>query len=129
MTVVVPTTDSVGWVKDLAQMADRLMSYAMTSNYSQSSLYPNRITSIPWIIKVSNNDPYTLEQNLRDALQGYFGRYFDIVEVEVLVSESNDTYLDESGLTIRLDLNIVHQGYRHSLGRLIQTVNSQIVVK
>jgi len=100
------TLSDKGWVTDGRDIFDRVFAYFLASDYSQSNVYYNNISSFPYIIQESGNDITKLIQTTESTLKTYLSRYF--TDVVVLVK---DTTPDASGaveLTIRLSLR--HNG-------------------
>lgn len=125
MVVKLPTLSSSGWVEELAEKADKLMSYFLIAEESQTSMYRGQITSLTSLLRLNSNDEYALRSDVRDSLEAYLRRYFDDVDVTVNITENAD--IGKHGLDIELDVTIVEAGNRYSLGRLVSTVNASIM--
>lgn len=125
MSIKVPTLSSSGWVGELAEKADKLLSYFFVSEASQTNLYAGRITSLPNLLKNNAHDDFDLRTAVQSALVTYLERHFDAVEVVVTTKEN--TLNGEKGLDLELDILVVQDGAQHSLGRLVSTLNSSIM--
>ena len=124
MSAKVPTLSTSGWVEDIAEKADRLMSYYFVSDASQTTLYLGKITSLPLQIQRYGQDDYGLRQAVQAELTQLFGRYFDAVQVEVTTDKPVPNDLNRINLT--LSVLVTQNGKQYSLGRLISTINSKI---
>ena len=122
---VIPSLSASGWLTEIAERADALMAYYVTSEYSQSYIYEGRITSLTYHIQQHGNDPLRLESRVTGDLQAYFGRYFDRVELEVRTDLPDPE--DPNRINLRIDC-IVYQGeYRYSIGREIRAANNKVI--
>ena len=81
--VVVPQLGGAGWISDPAQQLNTMMAYAITSNYSQSTIYKGKVTSIPYILAQYQNNQAELVSHLQSSLTEYFYPVFDSVTVDV----------------------------------------------
>ena len=120
---ILPTLSTDGWVNELAMKADRIMSYFFISDFSQTELYPDKITSLPYIIKVNAGDEMLLKSEMTRALNAYLSRHFDKADVSVSTNITSDT---DHRLEIKLIITVYENDVQYNLGRLIQTVNSTI---
>ena len=125
VSTVVPTLSSVGWVTEVAEKADRLFAYYMTSEYSQSNAYYKEITSLTWHIQQFGSDPSVLKKRIEDDLMTYLSRYFEMVDLEVSTQHPNPE--DPEKINIRISAIVYDQGKRYSLGREIQATKSKVV--
>lgn len=123
MAVVVPTLTLAGYIKDEPSIMKQMLSYALTSNYSQSTLFLGKITSIPYIISRSYQDKSQLINELQEALYSYYQRAFKTVEVEV--SQSPITNSDNFNIRIYLSA-IGSAGKRFNLASLARVDNGAL---
>jgi hypothetical protein len=112
-----PSLSEDGWVNTTSKMVDYMMSHFLLSEYSRDPLYRGNITSLPYILQSSNGNVEDAIANARTALQTYFSRYFDNVEVQV-VEQPND---EQPGLAqIKIYIQFTDKnGVTDSVGRLI----------
>ena len=68
-TTVVPTMDSMGWVQDVPNKLDRLLSYFYYSDYKQSDLYAGQIQSLPRFLQTVGNKATMAAPKIEEALQ------------------------------------------------------------
>ena len=83
MPPTLPTVSTSGWVNDIAEKADRLLSYYFVSDYSQSNAYRGQIVSLPQQVQEFGHDALALERSMKAALETYFGQYFESAQVDV----------------------------------------------
>jgi nucleotide-binding universal stress UspA family protein len=126
MTIPVPSLSASGWVIEIAEKADKLMANFFASDYSQSNIYKGSITSLAYMVREWSKDTYTLSTNMERELFNYLSRYFEEVQVDVSVSEETVSG-QGTVLSIELDVIVVENGQRYSLGHLITTMDSQVI--
>lgn len=124
MKVPLPSLSSKGWITEIAEKCDMLLSYFFISDHSQTYLYKNNVTSLPYLIQQHGHEKNKLNNEIEKALFVYLKRYFDDVLIETSVQEDEK---EKSKLDITIDIIINEDGKRHSLGRLIRSLNSKIV--
>lgn len=121
----VPSLSSAGWLGEVSDKADKLMAYYLTTDYSQTHLYPKQVVSLAYHIAEYSNNYLDLEVRVRIDLEQYFKRYFD--DVEIIVSVSAYDPEEPSLLNLTLDVVVVQDGVSYSLGREIGTKNGSII--
>lgn len=97
MDRTIPTLSAKSWLhnEDTAERLDAAMSYAFTSDNSQSVTFAGKITSIQWIISQYNNSTTELQSAMQKALEDYLKKQFDTVDLRVEITE-NGAQLDIS---------------------------------
>lgn len=125
MQHAIPTLSTAGFVTDIPSMIDRMFSYYLTSDYSQSNLFQGRVLSLQKQIQAYQHDDIALTNKVREELEGYFGSVADAVTVRVSTDQPNPD--DPSRINITLSAMIVKEGKSYSLGRLIETQDSKIL--
>jgi hypothetical protein len=119
-----PSLDSGGWVTGVAQKAEKLFSYFLASERSQSNHYPD-IQSLPYIIQQNSDDDISLQTEIRNALSKLFEDYFEYVEIEVLV-RPQDGQENNPKQDIRISALVRSNGVQYSLQQLLQSSNKTI---
>lgn len=124
MTEVLPTLSTSGWVNGVQEKADRLLSYFISSQFSQSYVYNGSISSLPYLIQKNGHSIGNLREDLTGKINQLYSSYFDnaTVEVEIIPIDENNSSL----YNIRLSLVVAANGVNYSLGRLIEVSNSTI---
>lgn len=112
-----------GWINELAAVCDRLLAYFLVSDYSQTELYPDEISSLPYIIKTYGDDEIRLKSVLTSTLNKYLSRHFDRADVSV---STNNVSTTDYRLEIKLIITVYQNDVQYSVGQLIQTVNSVV---
>ena len=122
MSQAVPSLDSSGWVSGLGQKADRLLSYWITSQYSQTILFRGKIRPLQWLLQhYGTQDRIGLQDGIQAALNDMFSPYFD----QVIVNVGVDPYVaDDSMLDIRIDITVYDKGSAYSVGSLLSTTGT-----
>ena len=121
----VPTLSAAGFVSEIAGKLDNLMVYFFTSEYSQTNIYAEQITSLQYIVQQHGNDPLQLRMLIKSSLDKYLGRHFDTVSVDAYtnVGEGN---ADTARFTLTIDVDVAENGNTYSLGKEISVINSKI---
>lgn len=125
MAAAVPTLSNAGWITNIAEKADTLVSYYFVAEASQTHLYLGNVVSLPAQVQAYGNDSHQLRIKVRDDLQRYLAPYFDEVILDVAVDLPAPD--DPNRINITVDCKLMENGVAYSLGRLISTVNSKIV--
>lgn len=120
----VPTLSSTGWVSGIAQKADKLFTYFLTSERSQSNAFDG-IASLQYLMQQYGDDELVLERKIEQTLSQLYRRYFEGVEVKARVrepqAEARDNRLD---LTLKV---LVNDGkYKYNLSKLLKSANGSL---
>lgn len=121
----VPTLSASGWVGDVVSMATRLLDYFFSSDYSQSHLYRDNVSSFPYLVKVNGHRPEELKRGVKTTLTRYLSRYFDNVVITAStnpIAEDND-----SRYNLTIDINVTLNGREVSLGRAVELGDGRVV--
>lgn len=121
----VPSLSAAGWLTELAERADALMAYYLTSEHSQSYIYRDNITSLPYHIKQHGANPSRLESVVETDLLTYFRRHFE--DAEISASTDNPDPDDPERINLTLDCVIIENGKRYSLGREIRSEDNRVI--
>lgn len=111
---VIPTLSSSGWVRAPTEKIDRALSYALTTDALQSTLYRGNLTSIPAIIQANINNRSGLANKAQAALDYYFKRLFDDAAVDVEVHEVPNK---PSQLNLIVRIRVTDQGVGYDVAR------------
>jgi hypothetical protein len=117
----VPSLSDDGWVYSNEKVTDYLLCHFFEAEYSQTYIYDNKVSSLPYLLFRNNNNPTELCREMISTLQRYFGRYFNDVVVEV-----SDRTPDPLSTVRELSLYMQYtdiEGEMLNLGRLIATNN------
>lgn len=123
MAKKVPTLSARGWLSEISEKADALIAYYITSEHSQSYIYPHQVTSLIYHVQQNTEEPERLERDVQLGLDRYLRRYFENVELVVAVKEIDN---EPNRVDIRIDCTITDNGYRYDLGRQIQIDGEQV---
>lgn len=86
----VPSLSPDGWVTNTVMKADYLLSHFFMSEKSRSPLFPDGVSSFPWLIQKYQGDPSITARETEDTLRRYFGKYFPTVDAEVLAEAETE---------------------------------------
>lgn len=109
---VIPTMSVVGFVTDPVARMDRLLTYWLTSQYSQSYCFYTSIHSFQKLIQEYDGIPDRLAEAVKDDLKTYLTPHFDNVEIKTSVEypkgKANSKFYH---LTIAVDMVQDQIGY------------------
>lgn len=120
---ILPTLSSSGWIEEVAEKADRVMSYFFVSEYSQSEIFKGNVTSLPHLIQQFGNDPLVLREEVTRKLQGLLERYF---EEAVVTTEITNEDQPASRIDLEISVRVREDGESYSLAKLVKTVNGKV---
>ena len=113
MKAPVPSLTTKGWISDVREACDSLLTHFYTSNFSQTQLYHKNVSSLQYILQETAQNEGALKQELERTLSKYLGRYFDHVGVQVQVLPTDG---DDSVQTIRINVTITDNNKDYDLG-------------
>lgn len=113
-----PSLSASGWVTAMGEKADNLFADFMVAESLQSHTCQGSVTSLPDIVQKYRHDPLRLAEEVRTALEVYYGRYYDSAEFQVTLKNANTT-----GTTYGFEIygKLVSEGKEYSLGKLLET--------
>lgn len=113
-----------GWIEAPLPKLDSLISDFGYAEYSQSTLYHGHVASLPYIIKVTQNNPRETTRLIQEILSVYLNRYFTNSRVESTVVE-DDTSSSKVGITLNVTVTDA-TGKDHALSRLLEYEGSKL---
>lgn len=120
----VPTLSLQGWLASPAEKIDRLLMYYFTTHASQTNVFSGSLASLTYQVQQYGHRPEQLREEMIDTLREFLQPYYESVNVDVVITQpeqGNDQRYD-----IRMDIELVHEGVRHTAGWLIHTLNSLV---
>lgn len=121
---VLPSLSSSGFIAQTAEKADRLLSYFFLTEGSQSELYRDKITSLPTLIQLYNDQTTVLAEETQQLLTQYFNRYFSDVTVNATAAIPQTGEDHRTVLTIQV--TFTDNGQVFDLAKAISIVDSKI---
>ena len=118
---VLPTLSSSGWVTAVSEKADRLLAYFFESDGLQSSLYRDKVYSLPTIVKDFNGDAQVITNEIQTQLTQYLSKYFTAVEVQ-----ADHEVNDKGEITVKIYARLTEDGKEYSLGKLVVLADNNI---
>lgn len=126
MSARLPSLSPSGWVEDVAVKADKVVSYFLVAEASQSNWFRHEIQSFVEILRANHTEEAKLGEGVRRGLDTLLRRYFDNVDVDVTITE-NGSDKDQYGWNVNIDAVVSQDGKNYSLGRLVSTVNASVM--
>lgn len=115
-----PSLDSEGWVTNIDQLIDRVLSYTFLSDASQSTMFKGYITSVQAIIQKNGDDALGLQEDMRMGLDNTFRRWFDKIEIDVRVQ---DVVPGSAQLNIEIYLEVSYRGESRKVASVAEFYN------
>lgn len=124
MSITLPSLSEDGWVMTDQRQAEYIFSHFFLSDYSQTYIYRDKITSFAWILAEGNGDMTKIGVMTQSRLSTYFSRYFHNVEVETeMLPDPNNP--SEYSIKIYLSFD-GKDGKNYNLGRIAFVQDSLI---
>lgn len=123
--ICAPTLSPQGWVTDVNNKADVLLSWFYESMHSQSYVYGNKVSSLQYLLQKYGNNITIFIQKLQDALELYLGRYYDVATATVTSDSTDITNLGTTSI-VRIHCSVMEGGITYSMGGLLTVANSKI---
>ena len=121
--VGIPTLSREGWVRNLSQQVDYMLSCFFTALYSQSNVYYGNVGSLVVIVRENSSDLLRMESEISDHLSTLFNNVFDSGQVNVSVEKVDD---DTNNYAIVVDAVITNKGEEYSVGKIVSLYSGQI---
>ena len=120
-----PSLSSHSWTESPVITADMLMSDFIAAEYSQTYIYKDTISSLPYIMQETNGEPEKTASMIQKTLETYFNRYFTgvIVETNVMENTAND---GKDSVSIYLQFTDAN-GVAQNLNKLMTYSNMKFV--
>lgn len=122
MTTVVPSLSTAGFITDLPTQIDKVMSYYLTSDFSQSNLFRGQIVSLQKQIQAYQHDKMLLNERVREELEGLLTEVADSASVNVSSETPNPE--DPGRINLTVAAVVTKDGKAYSVGKLIETRDS-----
>jgi hypothetical protein len=120
-----PSLSEDGWVVSTQQQADYLLADFFASDYSQTQLYLDKVSSAAYVIYKTQGDIIGTKNLLQNTLSDYFSRYFLNVNVDVTEVPNE---LDLSRVTLAIFLTFIDlDGIFFSLDKVFDIVDGKAV--
>ena len=120
MSTTLITLDSRGIVEDPDQKIERILSYLITTEASQSNVHRQQLTSIPAILMKSGTDMVAIKNKLENALESALEGYFTSVLLDISVDQST---IDPSKLIVIIRANVEQDGKWHDVAKALTASN------
>lgn len=121
MAIPVPSLSTAGWVTTPSDKADLLFSHFFEAEKSQTYLYGQNVSSLPYLVEQNGNNVASMVQALRLTLQRYLQAYYTGVQVDINVVEDATPRYE-----LQVYASVVEDGKQYSFGKLLQVANSKI---
>lgn len=120
-----PSLSVDGWTKSAIHVADQMLSDFFLSEYSQTSTWPDKVKSFPWLVQRYTDDASQLALQIQELLKSYFIQQFNDVQVEVLAIQDEGS-VNTNSMSFFLAFSD-DTGETFNLNRLLRYNNLKIV--
>lgn len=120
MSTTLVTLDSRGIVEDPDQKIERILSYLITTEASQSNAHRQQLISIPEILMKSGTNMVDIKNKLENALESSFEGYFTNVMLDITVDPSKT---DPSKLVVIIRAKVEQDGKWHDVAKALTASN------
>lgn len=115
-----PTLSTQGWCTGMFEKVNKILSYYLTSQYSQTIHHRGFVRSLPYTVSQHSNNPFLLSEKIREDILTIFKNYVDNIEVDVSYKQFEET----SRYDYTISIAIIHEGYRWTGFRKIKVDNN-----
>lgn len=126
--VKLATLDQDGNIDSPSEIADRLMAYFYSSDFSQSTASYGDIISLPAIIQKNSNNPDQVTSDISSALTTLFTPFYDSVNFDVNYDISDE--VDDTSVRSRYNIKVYgtmsKDGVDYNLANLLAITNNQL---
>lgn len=115
-----PSLSTHGWITGMNEKIDRIFSYYVTSQYSQTVYHLGHVRSLQYTVQKYYQDPMRLAKQIKEDLETLLNGYIDYVDIDVTYKQR------ETGPEVdyTINLTLVHAGYRWNGFKSIETNGS-----
>lgn len=124
MAYPVPSLDGSGFIRDAALKIDAILANYATTQFSQSILYRNRISSFSKDIQMCSQQWQKLPATMQASLDRLFTAYFDQTDISVDLDEEsmND---QTASFKIYIVGSVVQDNTSYELSKVLQVTNAK----
>lgn len=115
--IPVPSLTRAGWITEIKDKCDLLMSYYFYSDYSQSNFYLGNISSLPDIINKYGNEQNKIAFQMQDQMHLYLLRYFESVECSVTALIPEDP--EDNRMQLVVNIVVGEKGVKYDFYRML----------
>lgn len=124
MVTTHPMLSSANWLTDPQQQMSEIFFMSLKTNYSQSNVFKDRVSSLQYLTTLYATDPDTLCLEGRKMYLELYGRYFDGVDVAFELNSG-----DASKATFNFSVSGRRDGVTYSLAKTLKSVEDSGILK
>ena len=120
----VPSLDGSGFITDAALKIDAIFANYAATQYSQTVLYRNRISSFSKDIQVCSQQWQRLAEVMQQSLSRLFTAYFDQTDITVELDESS---MNDETATFQMFISgsVIQDNTSYNLSKVLQVTNAK----
>lgn len=123
MSTALITLDSRGIVEDPDQKIERILSYLLTTEASQSNIHRGQLISIPDTMRKYGHDIVSMKTEMENLLENCFRGYFDNIMVDVTIKPSDQ---EDGRLNVVIQAKVEQDGRWHDVAKALSATNQTI---
>lgn len=127
MKVAIPTLTTSGFVTDPNIIIVKLYEYFLTSDYSQSVIFYNKIASLPYLIHKHGPKLDDLRADVETTLNDLMDNYFNVFDVKVEINEVPHDKKSKHPYTITIELTATVDNKKYYLNKNLNIKESKIL--
>lgn len=123
MSSALITLDSRGIVEDPEQKIERILTYLLVTEASQSNVHRDQLISIPDIMRRYGNDTIEIKNAIEIALENCFAGYFTNVLLDISVNPSSK---NDGTLVVVIQVKVEQDGKWFDVAKALTATNDVI---
>ena len=123
MSSALITLDSRGIVEDPEQKIERILTYLLVTEASQSNVHRDQLISIPDIMRRYGSDTIEIKNAIELALENCFAGYFANVLLDVSVNPSSK---NDGTLVVVIQVKVEQDGKWYDIAKALTATNDVI---
>lgn len=125
MCTALITLDSTGIIEDPDQKIERILTYLLTTEASQSNVHRDELISIPDTMRRYGSDIVSMKSEMENILEECFRGYFDNTMVDVTIKPSES---DDGRLNVIIQAKVEQNGKWYDVAKALTATNDTIKI-
>lgn len=125
MSTALITLDSTGIIEDPDQKIERILTYLLTTEASQSNVHRDELISIPDTMRRYGSDIVSMKSEMENILEECFRGYFDNTMVDVTIKPSES---DDGRLNVIIQAKVEQNGKWYDVAKALTATNDTIKI-
>ena len=127
MKIAIPTLTTSGFITDPNIILVKIYEYFLTSDYSQSVIFYNKIASLPYLIHKHGPKLDDLKVDIEATLSSVMDNYFDNYEVNVEITNTPHGEHNKKPYLLTIELTAIVGEKKYYLNKNLNIKESKIL--